>query len=752
MPIQNTRRVCGPYACDGQITQFPFDFKVFEGEQVAVQVGDALDRARSLTFGADYSVALNDDQDTHPGGTVTLHTAYAQEYRVAIISDVPNTQPDTLINLGGFDPKVIERALDRLEAQVQQVDSIAQRSVRVPIFSNTKPDDLWQELKNDTREAKLAREEAQGWADSALGHARSAASSQQAAEASWSSAAWHSARAWKSQEQATASAAAAQGSADSAAASESAAELHELAASNHEIKVSEDAANALGYANEARVSAAAAKESETAAQGWANQAKASAALADDCIPLSQKGASNGVAGLDDSRRVPELNSRYPGVQTLLNGTDFDTCLTSDDYYIRTAGPNAPDGFPGFGLLRVRTYGELTLQELVRWSNTTHRWWRMRISHDGTWGPWRKVVAEGEAMRRVRLTTATDANTLIEDNVNYAWSNSVVMGVNFPNIRGAGYLLSYHMAGDLFAQELTVLSTGRKPYCFHRFGNPQTNIWQPWRVTGAFSSPNSMPNWDAGDIYVDGIGWHRWNGTRYMAAPGQAEGDAMRRVRLVGTTDANTLIEDNVIYAWSNSSIMGTNFPNIKGDGYLWPVIMAGDLVSQELTVLSTGRKPYCFHRFGNPQTNIWQPWRVTGAFSNANSMPDFDAGDIYVDGIGWHRWNGTRYMAAVAAGALGPGQMLTDVTHSRSLGVVYTNSTEQPIMVYVRVVARGAGIQSFLALQVGTPMDTVAVCRTTPSMATGEYITVSTLVPPGEQYMAVPSGPLVTLDMWKEYR
>ena len=623
MPIQNTRRVCGPYACDGQITQFPFDFKVFEGEQVAVQVGDALDRARSLTFGADYSVALNDDQDAHPGGTVTLHTAYAQEYRVAIISDVPNTQPDTLINLGGFDPKVIERALDRLEAQVQQVDSIAQRSVRVPIFSNTKPDDLWQELKNDTREAKLARDEAQGWADSALGHARAAASSQQAAEASWSSAAWHSARAWKSQEQATASAAAAQGSADSAAASESAAELHELAASNHEIKVSEDAANALGYANEARVSAAAAKESETAAQGWANQAKASAALADDCIPLSQKGASNGVAGLDDSRRVPELNSRYPGVQTLLNGTDFDTCLTSDDYYIRTAGPNAPDGFPGFGLLRVRTYGELTLQELVRWSNTTHRWWRMRISHDGTWGPWRKVVAEGEAMRRVRLTTATDANTLIEDNVNYAWSNSVVMGVNFPNIRGAGYLLSYHMAGDLFAQELTILSTGRKPYCFHRLGNPQTNIWQPWRVT----SP-----------------------------------------------------------------------------------------------------------------------------FSNANSMPDFDAGDIYVDGIGWHRWNGTRYMAAVAAGALGPGQMLTDVTHSRSLSVVYTNSTEQPIMVYVRVVARGAGIQSFLALQVGTPMDTVAVCRTTPSTTTGEYITVSTLVPPGEQYMAVPSGPLVTLDMWKEYR
>lgn len=125
-----------------------------------------------------------------------------------------------------------------------------------------------------------------------------------------------------------------------------------------------------------------------------------------------------------------------------------------------------------------------------------------------------AIPQGGALRRVRLTTATDANTMITDHVYYTWSNSVVMGANFPNVRGAGYLLSYYMAGDLFAQELTILSTGRKPYCFHRLGNPQTNIWQPWRVTGAFSSPNSMPNFDAGDIYVDGLGWYRWNGTVY----------------------------------------------------------------------------------------------------------------------------------------------------------------------------------------------------------------------------------------------
>lgn len=296
MSIQNTRRVCGPYACNGLTTQFPFDFKVFEAEQVAVQVGDALDRAKSLTFGADYSVALNDDQDAHPGGTVTLHTAYAKEYRVAVISNVPNVQPDTLINLGGFYPKVIERALDRLEAQIQQVDSVAQRSVRVPVFSNTKPYDLWDELKADTRAAKQARDEAHGWADSALSHSRGAAASQQtagnaaeraadalsAAEMFANNASNSERSAISYAASASVSAGAAKASADSALASAAAANKSETDAKawmdygkSRAYELNDMALKAVESASSATYSAGAAKASETAAASSATQAKAS---------------------------------------------------------------------------------------------------------------------------------------------------------------------------------------------------------------------------------------------------------------------------------------------------------------------------------------------------------------------------------------------------------------------------------------------------------------------------------------------
>ncbi|MFY3986054.1 phage tail protein [Achromobacter xylosoxidans] len=124
-----------------------------------------------------------------------------------------------------------------------------------------------------------------------------------------------------------------------------------------------------------------------------------------------------------------------------------------------------------------------------------------------------AIPQGGALRRVRLTTATDANTLIADHVYYTWSNSVVMGANFPNIRGTGYLLSYYMASDHIAQELTIVGN-HKPRRFGRFGNPATGVWQPWWVMSSFSEDAPMPDWDAGDIYVDGLGWYLWNGTSY----------------------------------------------------------------------------------------------------------------------------------------------------------------------------------------------------------------------------------------------
>lgn len=238
----------------------------------------------------------------------------------------------------------------------------------------------------------------------------------------------------------------------------------------------------------------------------------------DFVPRTEKGASNGVMSLDSSRRAPPANSRYPDLQSRPDGTDFNELTVADDYYIRATAPNAPPGWTGQGMLRVQTYANMTLQEVVRWSMDPTRWWRMRADSNGNWSAWKKVVAEGEAMRRVRLVsgTAVDASTLTADNTLYAWSNSNVMGANFPNIVGAGYLYVTIMASDLLSQELTITMQGRKPYVFHRLGNPMAGgIWQQWRVVGPFSTATVMPNFDAGDIYVDGAGWYEWKSGAYQ---------------------------------------------------------------------------------------------------------------------------------------------------------------------------------------------------------------------------------------------
>ena len=71
--------------------------------------------------------------------------------------------------------------------------------------------------------------------------------------------------------------------------------------------------------------------------------------------------------------------------------------------------------------------------------------------------------------------------------------------------------------------------------------------------------------------------------------------------------------------------------------------LSAGIVCQELSVLFTGQKPRTYVRHGNTATDTWQAWRAVGSWSNTLQMPTADCGDIYVDGAGWHRWNGTAY-------------------------------------------------------------------------------------------------------------
>jgi hypothetical protein len=78
-----------------------------------------------------YTVSLNANQDTSPGGTITLTAgALATGYTLTITSAIPNTQPTQFINQGGFYPETLNGALDRLTILIQQLQTAVSQSVK----------------------------------------------------------------------------------------------------------------------------------------------------------------------------------------------------------------------------------------------------------------------------------------------------------------------------------------------------------------------------------------------------------------------------------------------------------------------------------------------------------------------------------------------------------------------------------------------------------------------------------------------
>lgn len=181
MTISSEVRKAGPYDGNDVTTSFPFSFKVFSAGDVVVVLTDPAGIETTLTgSGTDYSVTLNADQDTAPGGTVTKVSALATAYLLTITSSVPNLQPLDLTNQGGFYPKVINAALDRLTILAQQNAEQIGRSVKVPISSSVTPDDLIAQLTTDAATAAAA-------ASGAASSETAAAASESAAAASYDS-------------------------------------------------------------------------------------------------------------------------------------------------------------------------------------------------------------------------------------------------------------------------------------------------------------------------------------------------------------------------------------------------------------------------------------------------------------------------------------------------------------------------------------------------------------------------------------
>ena len=134
MTISSTIRTAGPFTGNGTVATFAFPFRVFAASDVAVlRTAISTNVTTTLTLTTDYTVALNANQDTNPGGSITLVGGnLASGQRLLIRSAIPDTQPILITNQSGFYPEVINDGLDRATAQVQQVGAVQDRSIRVP--------------------------------------------------------------------------------------------------------------------------------------------------------------------------------------------------------------------------------------------------------------------------------------------------------------------------------------------------------------------------------------------------------------------------------------------------------------------------------------------------------------------------------------------------------------------------------------------------------------------------------------------
>lgn len=135
MTISSTTRIAGPFVGNGTATVLPFTFKVFAAADLnVVRLTTSTGVETTLVLNSDYSVTLNGDQNSNPGGSITLLAgALATGYTIVITSDIANLQPTDLTNQGGFYPEVITDALDRATIQIQQISDIGERALRIPI-------------------------------------------------------------------------------------------------------------------------------------------------------------------------------------------------------------------------------------------------------------------------------------------------------------------------------------------------------------------------------------------------------------------------------------------------------------------------------------------------------------------------------------------------------------------------------------------------------------------------------------------
>lgn len=134
MTVSSTDRRAGPFYGNGVTTEFPFTFKVFSADDLEITYTDADGAAAVLTSG--FSVTLNADQDSNPGGTIEYPLSgspMANPESLVAVGDLAYEQSTDITNGGRFRAQVIENALDYLAILIQQLHEQLERTITIPV-------------------------------------------------------------------------------------------------------------------------------------------------------------------------------------------------------------------------------------------------------------------------------------------------------------------------------------------------------------------------------------------------------------------------------------------------------------------------------------------------------------------------------------------------------------------------------------------------------------------------------------------
>lgn len=181
----------------------------------------------------------------------------------------------------------------------------------------------------------------------------------------------------------------------------------------------------------------------------------------------------------------------------------------------TLANNYPTTVNGF--LSIKQYSSASVQVYVT-RETAPRTFTRTKNGASAWSGWRESAFIDISVSTEYVTTPLDLNTIPAANKVYSWTAGTVVtsGSNWPPIGGgiaSGFLEINTMTSGLVHQRVTLLANGQMDRVFTRFGTPNGS-WENWRMQSPVSNSALLPTGDCGDVYVSGVGWHRWNGTAY----------------------------------------------------------------------------------------------------------------------------------------------------------------------------------------------------------------------------------------------